>query len=330
MMISTLCSLFSWLDPTKPVFPESDSFWMPAERSTVAGDTDWLYFFLYWVSAAATVLVVIAMVYMVVRFRVKKRTSKQRVVNTSDHNTALEITWSVIPLFFLIAFFFYGFQDYMKLRTPPKGAMEVNVQGQKWVWSFTHKNGCSDNVLHVPVKKPVRLVITSVDVLHSVWIPNFRTKMDAVPGRYTDLWFEATQTGEYPLECTEYCGQGHSDMLSKVIVEDQASFDKYLEDCTKIEVGPEAGKKLYEKKGCTACHSTDGTKKVGPSFKGIWGEEVQLTSGTAKVDENYIRESLLEPQAKIVAGYGPVMPTFAGQLKDEEITSIIEYIKTLK
>lgn len=319
------------LQPAVPPFPERDSFWMPRGVSTSAGHVDWLYYFIYWTSAAVTVGVVAAMVYFVVKFRAKSRSANEKPTATSDHNTTLEITWSVLPMFFMVAFFYFGFKGYLELRTPPQGAQEVHVQGQKWSWSFTHKNGCQDNVLHVPVNKPVRLIISSVDVLHSVWIPNFRVKMDAVPGRYTDLWFEATEPGEFPLECTEYCGTSHSDMLSKVVVQSQSEYDSYLDECTKVDITAEGGQKVYEKKGCATCHTVDGSPKVGPSFKGLWGSERSFASGSpVTADENYIKESILEPQAKIVTGFPPSMPTYKGQISDDEITALIEYLKTLK
>jgi cytochrome c oxidase subunit 2 len=327
MITPIIAALFQPSDA--PVFPAREEFWMPSARSTVAEQIDWLYFYLYWVSLISTVGVIAAMAYFVFKYKAKSRKT-ERPQPSSDHNTTLEITWSVIPLGIVISFFFLGFKGFAELRTPPKDSMEVYVTGQKWSWSFRHKNGCTDNVLHVPVQRNVRLVITSVDVLHSVWVPNFRVKMDAVPGRFTDLWFNATQPGEYPLECTEYCGTSHSDMLSKVIVEDQAAYDTYLADCTKVEISAEGGAKLYEKRGCKTCHSVDGTKLVGPTFKGLWGKDESTTSGSVKVDENYIRESIMEPQAKIVSGFAPTMPTYKGQISDDEIAALIEYLKSLK
>lgn len=319
------------LQPAVPPFPERDTFWMPRAVSTTAGDVDWLYYFIYWTSVAVTVGVVAAMVYFVVTYRAKSRAANETPEPSPDHHTGLEVAWSIIPLFFVVPFFYFGFVGYLDLRTAPKGAKEIHVQGQKWSWSFTHKNGCQDNVLHVPVDTKVRLIISSVDVLHSVWIPNFRVKIDAVPGRYTDLWFEATAQGEFPLECTEYCGTSHSDMLSKVVVQTDDEYEAYLAECTKVDMTAEGGQKVYEKKGCATCHSVDGSAKVGPSFKGLWGNPRSFTAGAGQTaDENYIKESILEPQAKIVAGFPPSMPTYKGQISDDEITALIEYLKTLK
>ena len=330
MSTPQIATLIAAFQPEIPPFPDSDSYWMPKQASTGAGDVDWLYFFIYWTSVVAVVAVVASMVYLLVNFRSKGRGPNDRAQSQHDHSTTMEVVWSILPLPFVVAFFYFGFKGYADLRMAPKGATEIHATGQKWNWSFTHPGGCSDSVLHVPINKPVRLVISSVDVLHSVWIPNFRVKMDAVPGRYTDLWFTATEAGEFPLECTEYCGTNHSDMLTTVIVESQEAYDNYLSGCGKVEISAAGGKKLYEKKGCPTCHSVDGSPKVGPTMKGLWGKEETLTSGTAKVDENYFKESLLEPQAKIVQGFPPAMPTYKGQLSDDEITAMIEYIKSLK
>lgn len=325
-----IAPLVAALQPAIPPFPESDSFWMPKSASTGSGDVDSLYFFIYWTSVVSLAAVVLAMVYLIWNFRSKGRSASDRAQSQHDHSTAMEVVWSVLPLPFVISMFYFGFKGYADLRTPPKDAAEVHVTGQKWNWSFTHAGGCNDNVLHVPVNKPIRLVISSMDVLHSVWIPNFRVKMDAVPGRYTDLWFTATEAGEFPLECAEYCGTSHSNMLSKVIVESQDAYDTYLSGCGKVDISAAGGKVLFEKKGCPTCHSIDGSPKVGPSMKALWGKDETLTSGTVKVDENYLRESILEPQAKVVQGFPPAMPTYKGQLSDDEITAMIEYIKSLK
>jgi cytochrome c oxidase subunit 2 len=331
-MTSIIAASLAYFFQEKPKFPESDSFWMPKEASTLAPQTDWLFYFIYWASVVSVVLIVAAMAYFVVKYRAKGRSKNDPFDASESHNNTLEIVWSIGPLIIVVAVFVFGFEGFMNLRTPPKDSMEIQVTGQKWNWTFTYPNGASDNELHVPVNKPVRLVLTSVDVIHSVWIPTFRVKMDAVPGRYTDLWFQATEAGEFPLECTEYCGTGHSDMLTKVIVHEPGGYETWLATAGNDANLPpaELGKKLYEKKGCAACHSIDGTKRVGPSFKGIWGKQEPTNVGPVQVNEDYIRESLLEPQAKIVAGYAPAMPTFKGQLKDTEISGLIEYIKTLK
>jgi cytochrome c oxidase subunit 2 len=272
------------------------------------------------------------MAYFVIKYRAPKRSSKDKPLPSVTHSTPLEIGWSIPPFLVSVAVFVWGFQGFIDLRTPPKDSLEIQVTGQKWAWSFTYPNGCSDDTLHVPLKRDVRLVLSSVDVIHSVYLPIMRVKMDAVPGRYTDLWFNATVAGDFPLECTEYCGTGHSDMLTHVIVHPtQIEYDLWVADCNKPPDDPvKWGEQLYNKKGCKTCHSTDGSIIIGPSFKGLWAKGTEQTSsGPVKIDENYVRESLMEPQAKLVNGFPPSMPTFKGQLKDTEIAAIIAYLKSL-
>ncbi len=312
----------------------SGGFWMPNPASTVADEVDWAYYALVAISTVSGLLVFGAMTYFVIRYRAKSRSANERVGKVSEHNTALEITWSVIPLVILIAVFVWGFKGYVTLRTPPKDTLDIQVTAQKWSWNFTYPSGLTDSTLHVPAETPVRIVISSADVLHSLYIPAFRVKMDAVPGRYTDLWFEANRTGEFQIFCAEYCGTSHSDMLSKVVVHPRAEYDRWMDDqIRKLEgASPaELGARLYEKQGCAACHSVDGSTKIGPTLKGLWGRQEALVGGASvEVDENYIKESLFEPQAKIVQGFSPSMPTYKGKLSDREVTGIIEYIKTLK
>jgi cytochrome c oxidase subunit 2 len=217
---------------------------------------------------------------------------------------------------------------------PPVNSYEIQVVAKKWSWSFIYPNGHVDNQLHMPVDRPVTLVMSSDDVIHSLYVPAFRVKMDLVPGRYTKTWFEATEVGTYPLFCAEYCGTGHSTMNSSVIVHRSGEFEKWLEDAADFmkDLTPvEAGQILYSRRGCAQCHSVDGTAMVGPSFKNAFGSHQMMTSGEEiLVDENYIRESILEPQAKVRSGYRAVMPTYKGQLKDEEISALIQFIKSLR
>lgn len=317
-----------------PKSPPSSDYWMPIKASTLAAEVDWLYDFLFWLSTAVALGIFATMGYFAMKYRSTSREDNAIADKTSDHNTALEITWSVIPLFLVIAIFVWGFKGFVNMRTVPKGALEIHAQGQKWSWMFTYPNGYSDTELHVPVDRDVRIVIQSSDVLHSLFIPAFRVKMDAVPGRYTDLWFNATKTGKYPIFCTEYCGTAHSDMLSQAVVHEPGGYEQWLEeaDLGRQQMDPvELGKQLYDQLGCATCHSTDGSTRVGPTWKGIFGATHSMVDGTrVVVDENYIRESILEPQARIVAGFTPSMPTYKGRLKDFEITALIEYIKTLK
>lgn len=317
-----------------PKSPETPEFWMPLDASVTTRNVDWIYHFMYWMSVISCVLILGAMVYFCIKYRAKSRAANQQAQKSADHSTVLEITWSVLPLFVVIALFVWGFKGYVDLRTPPKGAMEVRVTGQKWKWMFTYPGGFVDDTLHVPVDRPVRMVIDSVDVLHSFFIPNFRVKMDAVPGRYTDLWFQATKTGEFPIFCTEYCGTSHSDMLSHVVVHPPGGYEKWLsEQQNKLLSLPpeELGKLLYEKQGCAVCHSVDGTPKIGPTWKGLFGKPETFTDGTTgTADENYIRQSIVDPNAKVVQGFVPSMPTYQGKLKDVELDGIVAYIKSLK
>jgi cytochrome c oxidase subunit II len=333
-MIDFTSSLLSFVQAIQPKSPESDDFWMPLDASITTRSVDWVYDFMVWMSVVSCALIFGAMVYFCIKYRAKPRAANQKVEPSSDHSTVLEVTWSVVPLFVVIALFVWGFKGYVDLRTPPRDAMEIRATGQKWKWVFTYPGGLVDDTLHVPVDRPVRMVISSVDVLHSLFIPNFRVKMDAVPGRYTDLWFHATQTGKFPVFCAEYCGTSHSDMLSEVVVHPPGGFEKWLEEQNNklLSLPPaELGKLLYEKQGCNVCHSVDGSPKIGPSWKGLFGKATPLASGgTVTADENYVRESIVDPAAKVVQGFPPSMPSYAGKLKDSELDGIIAYIKTLK
>jgi cytochrome c oxidase subunit 2 len=246
--------------------------------------------------------------------------------------------WSIIPAILVAIMFIWGFSGYMKMRQPPDDSYEIQVIAQKWSWSFQYPNGYIDSDLHVPADKNIYLVMTSNDVIHSLYIPAFRLKMDVVPGRYNKTWFNAIDPGsekkEYNLFCAEYCGDKHSTMTAKVIVHPSGEFEKWLEDAANFldRMTPEeGGKVLYQRRLCSQCHSLDGAAGTGPSFKGIFGAEHEMSDGSKViVDENYIRESILDPQAKVRAGFKPVMPTYRDQLKEEEIRAIIAFLKTLK
>jgi cytochrome c oxidase subunit 2 len=329
-------TLLTSLPLAAPSIPRSErsSFWMPVRASKGAEDVDWLFNVLMAVSIVAAVGVLLVMVYFIFKYRARDREHSEPVAAVADHNTVLEVVWSVIPLAIVTALFVWGFKGYMDLRIAPKDAREIHVTGQKWSWTFSYPNGVVDGALHVPSGEPVRLILTSSDVIHSLFIPAFRAKMDAVPGRYTELWFEADRTGEFPILCAEYCGTGHSSMLTKVIVHPRGRYERWLDEQARkaASASPaELGSKLYEQQGCQACHTIDGSPKIGPTLKGAFGREEKLTDGsTVTVDENYIRQSILEPQAKIVQGFAPSMPTYQGKLSDRELTAIIEYLKTLK
>lgn len=314
------------------VAPEPGTFWLPPQASSTAPEVDAVFYFILWVSVFFFALICVLMVWFAVRYR--RATPGQPAASRVTHNTPLEITWTAIPLVLVVVMFWMAFTAYMNAFKPPANSMDIRVLAYKWAWLFTYPNGHTDNELHVPVDKPVRLILESNDVIHSLYIPAFRIKRDAVPGRYNKVWFEANKPGDYLLLCAEYCGTQHSDMLARVVVHKSGRFEQWLEDASdpfKTRTMAEVGALLVTKR-CASCHSSDGTAMPGggPSFKGIYEHDAKLADGsTVLVDDNYIRESILYPARKIVAGYGNIMPSFKGQLDDREITAIVEYIKSL-
>jgi cytochrome c oxidase subunit 2 len=310
----------------------SGNFLLPPQKSTIASDVDALFNFINLVSAVILLGIVIAIVYFVIKY---KRKSENDITSLVDHNNTLEITWTAIPLVLIIIVFVWGFRDFMRLRSTPGDAYEIHVTGKSWLWEYTYVNGGKNlNDLYVPAGRPIKLVMSSADVLHSFYVPDYRIKQDVVPGRYTTVWFEVKEPGQSQIFCTEYCGRSHSDMLGKVIALEQSEFDQWLKSSGgKPEDMPlaEWGEVLYTKSGCQACHSLDGSKIIGPSFKGSWGQNRAFTDGSSGVvDENYIRQSIINPTGKIVSGYDPVMPSYDGTFSDEDLSAIIEFIKSLK
>jgi len=309
------------------------SFWLPPPSSTTSPVVDNLFYLIFGVCAFFFTLIVALMVLFVILYR---RRPGVEPAKGPTHNLALELTWSLIPLAIVIFIFYQGFVGYMDIRTSPREAYEVRVTGRKWTWSFAYPNGHVDPDLHVPADQPVRLIMTSEDVIHSLSIPDFRLKMDVVPGRYTRAWFQAPQPGRHDLYCAEYCGTDHSTMMATVIVHERGEFERWLADAAKVfeQMSPaEKGAMLYRRMGCAGCHSTDGsaTSGGGPSLLAAYGRTHQFADGsTAVVEDNYIRESIMDPSAKVRAGYRDQMPTYKGRLSDEEITAIIEFIKSLK
>lgn len=308
---------------------------LPPAKSTLAEQTDTLFWFVHLSSLALTIGLIAVIIYFVYKYR---RQSEDEVTPLITHNNALEVTWSVIPLILVLIVFGWGYQVFMNQQTVPDDAYEINVSAQKWIWQFQYQNGAtSTGKLHVPAGRPVKLVMSSKDVIHSFYVPDYRLKQDVVPGRYTEMWFNAPKPGKSIIFCTEYCGTGHSDMMGEVIVHEPKEFENWLAEnaggASKPEDLPPAewGKQLAQEYACTTCHSTDGSRMVGPTWKGKFGSQEHLSDGsTVTVDENYIRESILEPNAKVVEGFPAVMNTYQGQLNDEQINAIIEYIKTLK
>jgi cytochrome c oxidase subunit II len=311
---------------------DNGNLFLPAGHSTIAPGTDALFDFIYYTSIVFFAIVVFVVAYSIIRFR---RRGTAGLTSGVAHNTKLEIIWTAIPTILVMIVFAWGFKGYLRLYVIPKDALEIKVTGQRWFWSFDYPDGATSvNDLVVPVGKPVKLLMSSKDVIHSFFVPNFRIKMDVLPNRYTMIWFEATDTGAYNLFCTEYCGTKHSAMIGKVRVMGEREYTQWLESSNKAGEGEspsDYGAKLYTQKACITCHSIDGKAGTGPTFKGLYGEPVKLEGGgTVVVDENYIRESILSPQAKVVLGYQPVMPTFQGVLKDKQIDALIAFIKSLK
>ncbi|MBZ0265486.1 cytochrome c oxidase subunit II [bacterium] len=308
------------------------TFLLPPSASTMAGETDALFYFLYYLSIFFFILITGGVVVFAIKFRRKK--GDISTTKGPSHNTVLETAWIVVPLILVMIIFVWGFKGFMKQSVVPKDAMEIKVTAQKWFWSFSYPDGTSTaNELVVPAGKPIKLLMSSQDVIHSFFVPSFRLKRDVLPNRYTVTWFEALRPGDNILFCAEYCGTKHSEMLGKIKVVSDREFKEWLD--TNANAGADMnpadyGAKLYTSRGCVTCHSVDGSTGNGPSFLGVFGHEVALKGGTTIVaDENYIRESILNPQSKVVAGFQPIMPTYQGLLKDRDVDALVAYIKSL-
>lgn len=306
------------------------SNFMPPAATKIAQEFNTLYTFLLIISFVSSVMVIGGMIYLA--YKSRRKTEDQKTAYIA-HNATLEFLWSFIPFVFFMIVFAWGWVIFHKMQNAPKDAFEVHVTGQKWYWDFTYKSGkTSSGEFVVPADTNIKLIMTSRDVLHSFFIPAFRIKQDVIPGRFTTLWFKAPKVGEYQIFCTEYCGDSHSAMLAKVKVLPKADFETWLQDNPYKGLSlAQVGQKIYQGR-CIACHLTTDKKNIGPGFAGIIGQNREFENADSiTVDEEYIRESILNPNAKIVKGYPQgVMPSFAGQLKENELSGIIEYIKTLK
>ncbi|QDT06726.1 Cytochrome c oxidase subunit 2 precursor [Rubripirellula lacrimiformis] len=361
MMLMNLPKAFSLLgDYSEPYA------WFPESASSFSEINDSLY---YWITITCMVFfvpIVIALFYFAVKYNKPKGTKAESNV---AHNTVLEVTWSIVPSFFLVGMFIFGAKAFLEMRDVPDGANEINVQAFKWGWTIDYGSGVFHPELHILKDEPVKLSMRSTDVIHSLYIPAFRAKKDIVPGRYNYMWFKPTVASEkvsdeelaaaikqtkdlgeswnfdehqftpdgyrfYDLYCAEYCGTNHSEMQTVVVVhETLEDLNAWIKQYSKRDASvppAEYGEKLYKNRGCAGCHSIDGTKRVGPSFAELYGRpEEMITGDKINADENYIRESILYPKAQVVAGYQPVMPSYKGQLSDDDIYSLIEYMKTL-
>ena len=306
----------------------SASGWLPVKASELAKEVDQLIHFLVLISSIASILVIAGFVYFAFKFRRKSETEKTPHIT---HNFLLEFLWSFIPFLIFMFVFGWGWLLYYKMRKAPDNALEIHVYGQMWNWDFVYKNGRkSSGVLYVPKDQPVKLIMTSRDVIHSFYIPSFRIKQDVLPGAYTSLHFTANKLGLFHVFCTEFCGTGHSSMLAKVQVMELKEWEEWLEtDPYKGMSLIQIGENVFQKR-CMVCHQTTKEKRIGPGMQGVFGSVRQFTDGSsAKADENYIRTSILNPAEKLVKGYGNLMTPFAGLLQEEELTGLIEYIKTL-
>lgn len=334
---------------------ENKTFWMPVGGSTFASDVDWTFYYVYWVSVFFFVIIGVCMFWFAWRYRQRSAEDRKRVAHGVHHSNVLEITWSVIPLIIVMSIFMYGFKGFLDMTTPPSEAYEIVVHAKKWSWEFQYPEGAISPVLHVPADRPVRMVLESADVIHSFYVPAFRIKKDVVPGRYNKTWFEAiwdarragpakvrTPNTEdftsfdnvlvYDLFCAEYCGTQHSKMHTSVVVHTPEDFVDWVvkaSDPLKGKTPVEGGFALYKSRGCVACHSDDGSPKIGPTFKNLFGHEVKLHDGsTTTADEQYIHNSILNPASQVVQGFYPtVMPRQT--LSDPEIGAVIAWMKSI-
>jgi cytochrome c oxidase subunit 2 len=299
----------------------------PEQASTFAPEVDHLLYFLLIVAVFFTLLIFGAIFYFAVRYR---RRSEQELPHVIHGGMALEIVWSVIPFGLTMIMFGWGASVFVRESRPPDDAININVVGKQWMWKVQHMEGQREiNELHIPLGRPVKLTLTSEDVIHSFFVPAFRTKQDAVPGRYSTSWFKPTKAGKYHLFCAEYCGTNHSGMIGWIYVMEPRDYEDWLTGGAASGSLADNGHKLFLNLACGNCHKDDGSGRC-PTLVGLFGRNVQLTGGgTVKADEGYIRESILQPSAKVVNGYQPIMPTFQGLVSEEDVLQLVEYVKSL-
>lgn len=320
---------------------------LPPRASTFASRADHLHYFLIITTMVVAAIIFTTLLYFVVRYRRRSPRETTPIISAKVH-------WELIiwgfPLTFFSVWFFIGYRDFVWARTPPKDAMDVYVTAKQWMWKFTYPEGPNSvGILRVPVHRPVRLVMTSRDVIHSLFVPEFRLKQDLVPGRYTDMWFEATKPGTYRIFCAEYCGLMHSDMYGEVVALEPQQFDAWLAEQKEGNVRErdalpaypervpyladlrEQGRRVAAEKGCLQCHTLDGERFTGPTWLDLWDSVVPLSDGTTVIaDDAYLTQSMMEPDAKIVETYAPIMPAFQGQLSPLEVGALLEFIKSLR
>jgi cytochrome c oxidase subunit 2 len=306
----------------------SDFPLFPQQASTLAGRVDELFYFLVGVSVFFAALICILIVVFAIKYRRRDENERPPVISG---DLRLEILWTTIPLALTMIMFVWGAKVYFVTFYPPDDALEISVVAKQWMWKVQHPEGQSEiDELHIPVGRPIKLLMTSQDVIHDFFVPAFRVKKDVLPGRYTTVWFEATKPGAYRLFCAQYCGTQHSGMVGRIIVMEPAEFQNWLGGGAAAMSTAAAGEKLFQRLGCVSCHLPNDSGR-GPSLVGLFDKRVQLQGGGSVVaDETYIRESILSPQATMVAGFQPIMPTFKGLISEDGLTQIIAYLKSLK
>ena len=303
-----------------PLFPES--------ASTMATRVDGLYFFLIALTVFFSLLIAGLIVVYAVRFR---RRSPDAVGARIHGGLVLEITWTVVPFLITLGIFVWGASVFFAMSRPPAETLNVYAVGKQWMWKFQHREGQREiNELHVPVNTPVRVIMTSEDVIHDLFVPAFRIKADVIPGRYTHLWFEPTKAGTYHLFCAEYCGTKHSGMIGQVVVMEPSEYQTWLSGGAPEGSLASTGAKLFADLACNTCHRPEAQGR-GPVLNGLFGRTIQLEGGgTVVADEAYIRESIVNPAARITANFQPIMPTYQGVVSEESLLQLIEYVKSLR
>ena len=309
----------------------AQTFWLPEQASTTAPEVDALFYFIYWTSAIMLGLVTWGIGYYAWKYRRRSHADRPEQVK---ENKALELSWIIIPTLLVAVVFFWGFRVFVNTSVPPPNAYEVNVQAQSWKWTFYYDEGPVTDTLFVPANTPVHLTMYSTDVLHSFFVPAFRVKHDVLPNRYTSVWFEAVEPGEYTILCTEYCGTAHSNMGAVVMALPRQEFYDRL--ATGFSAGvpcdltpAEYGEQLYTAKTCNTCHSLDGSAGNGPSWLGTWGQPRPGTAGSPVMDYDYTLESIWYPNRHVVEGYGPVMPSYDGQLDSTQVYALTQFMQQI-
>jgi cytochrome c oxidase subunit 2 len=301
-----------------PLFPE--------QASSVAPLVDGLYLSLVVITGAVSLLIWLVIFFFAIKYR---RRPDNELAQEQEPPAILEMTWTVVPLLIFIGIFVAGSLVFFRMQAVPTNALEVYATGRQWMWKFQHPTGQREiNTLHVPVGRVVKITMASEDVIHSLWFPSFRVKTDVLPNRYRNMWFQATKTGTFHIFCAEYCGTEHSGMVGSVIVMEPTEYQRWLAGGSEGSLASQ-GEQLFQKYACNTCHM-DTAGGRGPVLAGVYGRTVPLSDGsTVTVDENYIRESILNPQAKIAAGFQPIMPTFQGQVSEEDLIRLLAYVKSL-